>query len=115
MPGLDGLGVLRALRDGKAEPVPVVVVSAFSPAHGARAVDALAEGAFDLVAKPAIGEGSTTSPPSSAARWPRPRTPAAAPRAGPRDAPAARPRPAPGRAAAPRARPLRRRGTEARR
>jgi two-component system chemotaxis response regulator CheB len=56
MPGLDGLGVLRALRDGKAEAVPVVVVSAFSPAHGARAVDALAEGAFDLVAKPAFGE-----------------------------------------------------------
>jgi two-component system, chemotaxis family, protein-glutamate methylesterase/glutaminase len=57
MPGLDGLGVLKALRDGKADPVPVVVVSAFSPAHGARAVDALAGGAFDLVAKPAIGEG----------------------------------------------------------
>src|SRR3954467_11623739 len=56
MPGLDALGVLRALRDGKAEPVPVVVVSAFSPAHGARAVDALAEGAFDLVAKPAMGD-----------------------------------------------------------
>src|SRR5918999_2507266 len=56
MPGLDGLGVLRALRDGKAEPVPVVVVSAFSPAHGAYAVDALAEGAFDLVSKPALGE-----------------------------------------------------------
>src|SRR5918998_895804 len=56
MPGLDGLGVLRALRDGRAEPVPVVVVSAFSPARGARAVDALAEGAFDLVAKPAVGQ-----------------------------------------------------------
>src|SRR4051812_48079007 len=56
MPGLDGLGVLRALRAGKATPVPVVVVSAFSPAHGARAVDALAEGAFDLVAKPSMGE-----------------------------------------------------------
>ena len=56
MPGMDGIGVLRALRAGKAEPVPVVVVSAFSPAHGARAVDALAEGAFDLVAKPAFGE-----------------------------------------------------------
>jgi two-component system chemotaxis response regulator CheB len=56
MPGLDGLGVLRALRDGKAEAVPVVVVSAFSPAHGAYAVDALAEGAFDLVAKPVLGE-----------------------------------------------------------
>src|SRR5262245_26035432 len=59
MPGLDGLGVLRALRAGKAEPVPVVVVSAFSPAHGARAVDALAEGAIDLVAKPAMGESLT--------------------------------------------------------
>src|SRR3954471_10451147 len=56
MPGMDGIGVLRALRSGRAEPVPVVVVSAFSPAHGARAVDALAEGAFDLVAKPAFGE-----------------------------------------------------------
>ena len=33
-----------------------MVVSAFSPAHGARAVDALAEGAFELVAKPAFGE-----------------------------------------------------------
>jgi two-component system, chemotaxis family, protein-glutamate methylesterase/glutaminase len=56
MPGLDGLGVLRALRRGSAQPVPVVVVSAFSPAHGAYAVDALAEGAFDLVAKPSLGE-----------------------------------------------------------
>jgi two-component system chemotaxis response regulator CheB len=56
MPGLDGIGVLRALRAGRAQAVPVVVVSAFSPAHGARAVDALAEGAFDLVAKPAMGE-----------------------------------------------------------
>ena len=56
MPGLDGLGVLRALRAGRVQQVPVVVVSAFSPAHGARAVDALAEGAFDLVAKPAMGE-----------------------------------------------------------
>jgi two-component system chemotaxis response regulator CheB len=57
MPGTDGMSVLRALREGRAEPVPVVVVSAFSPAHGARAVDALAEGAFDLVAKPAAGAG----------------------------------------------------------
>jgi two-component system chemotaxis response regulator CheB len=60
MPGMDGIGVLRALRAGKAEPVPVVVVSAFSPAHGARAVDALAEGAFDLVAKPVVGESMET-------------------------------------------------------
>ena len=56
MPGMDGIGLLRALREGRAEPVPVVVVSAFSPAHGARAVDALAEGAFDLVAKPGAGQ-----------------------------------------------------------
>jgi len=55
MPGMDGIGVLRALR-GERSALPVVVVSAFSPAHGARAVDALAEGAFDLVAKPAMGE-----------------------------------------------------------
>src|SRR6476619_4817780 len=56
MPGMDGIGVLRALKAGRAQPVPVVVVSAFSPAHGARAVDALAEGAFDLVPKPGFGE-----------------------------------------------------------
>jgi two-component system chemotaxis response regulator CheB len=56
MPGMDGIGVLRALKAGRARPVPVVVVSAFSPAHGARAVDALAEGAFDLVPKPGFGE-----------------------------------------------------------
>jgi two-component system chemotaxis response regulator CheB len=60
MPGMDGIGVLRALRAGKAQAVPVVVVSAFSPAHGARAVDALAEGAFDLVPKPAFGESLDT-------------------------------------------------------
>jgi two-component system chemotaxis response regulator CheB len=57
MPGLDGIGVLRALRKQGERATPVVVVSAFSPAHGARAVDALAEGAFDLVAKPAVGDG----------------------------------------------------------
>jgi two-component system, chemotaxis family, protein-glutamate methylesterase/glutaminase len=56
MPGLDGLGVLRALRARPGSNIPVVVVSAFSAAHGARAVDALAEGAFDLVAKPAMHE-----------------------------------------------------------
>src|SRR4051794_8999076 len=55
MPRMDGIGVLRALR-GERSSLPVVVVSAFSPTHGARAVDALAEGAFDLVAKPAFGE-----------------------------------------------------------
>src|ERR1700760_5064159 len=56
MPGLDGLGVLRVLRERTDTNIPVVVVSAFSAAHGARAVDALAEGAFDLVSKPTANE-----------------------------------------------------------
>src|SRR4051794_15501802 len=55
MPGKDGIAVLKALRTERLE-IPVVVVSAFSPAHGARAVDALAQGAFELVSKPAVGE-----------------------------------------------------------
>jgi two-component system chemotaxis response regulator CheB len=55
MPGLDGIGVLKAIAVERPQ-LPVIVVSAFSPAQGARAVDALAEGAFDLVAKPAAGE-----------------------------------------------------------
>ena len=54
MPGLDGIGVLKQLR-ARGSSVAVVVVSAFSPAHGARAVDALAEGAVELVAKPSGG------------------------------------------------------------
>jgi two-component system chemotaxis response regulator CheB len=54
MPGMDGIGVLKALR-ARSSDVAVVVVSAFSPAHGAHAVDALAEGAVELVAKPAAG------------------------------------------------------------
>jgi two-component system chemotaxis response regulator CheB len=58
MPGLDGMGVLRALKQADST-IPVVVVSAFSPAAGARAVDCLAEGAVDLVAKPATGESLT--------------------------------------------------------
>jgi two-component system, chemotaxis family, protein-glutamate methylesterase/glutaminase len=56
MPGVDGIGVLRALRANDQPEIPVIVVSAFSPAHGARAVEALAEGAFDLVPKPEVGE-----------------------------------------------------------
>ncbi len=60
MPGLDGLGVLRALRARADSNIPVVVVSAFSAAHGARAVDALAEGAFDLVPKPTANESLET-------------------------------------------------------
>ena len=60
MPGKDGIAVLRALQAPGAPKVPAVVVSAFSPAHGARAVDALAEGAFELVAKPGVGTPLTT-------------------------------------------------------
>ncbi len=56
MPGLGGIDVLRALRQPGRRPLPVVVVSAFSPAHGARAIDALAEGAFELVPKPNGGD-----------------------------------------------------------
>lgn len=55
MPGRDGVGVLRELRARQLD-IPVVVVSAFSAAAGATAVDALAEGAFDLVAKPTSRE-----------------------------------------------------------
>jgi two-component system chemotaxis response regulator CheB len=51
MPGMGGIDVLRELRQGGRE-LPVVVVSAFSPAQGAYAVDALSEGAFELVTKP---------------------------------------------------------------
>jgi two-component system chemotaxis response regulator CheB len=60
MPGMDGIGVLRELKRPGAPAIPVIVVSAFSPAHGARAVDALAEGAFDLVAKPGAGDALST-------------------------------------------------------
>ncbi len=58
MPGLHGLDVLRALNK-TGSTTRVVVVSAFSPAYGARAVDALAEGAFELVEKPSAGTAPT--------------------------------------------------------
>jgi len=60
MPGRDGIGVLRELRRPGAPAIPVIVVSAFSPSCGARAVDALSEGAFDLVAKPGAGDALST-------------------------------------------------------
>ncbi|HET6867459.1 MAG TPA: chemotaxis-specific protein-glutamate methyltransferase CheB [Solirubrobacteraceae bacterium] len=81
MPGLDGLGVLRILRERTDTNIPVVVVSAFSAAHGARAVDALAEGAFDLVSKPTANEsldsfiealGTKVKQAASSRRKPRP-------------------------------------------
>jgi two-component system chemotaxis response regulator CheB len=110
MPGLDGIGVLKALKaDGR--DIPVVVVSAFSAAQGARAVDALAEGAFDLAPKPAAGQPLESfiddldgkvrlAARSALRRAPAPwRTPAAAPAR-----PAPRPAAAVVRPAAPRAR-----------
>ena len=86
MPGRDGIGVLAALRDTNL-PTVVLVVSAFSPAHGARAVDALAEGAFDLAVKPEIGTspsaflaeiGMKARSAAAASRRPRPAVPASA-------------------------------------
>lgn len=86
MPGRDGIGVLQAMRSVDL-PTVVVVVSAFSPAHGARAVDALAEGAFDLVVKPEIGTspivflqeiGTKAHSAAAASRRPRPAVPAIA-------------------------------------
>jgi two-component system chemotaxis response regulator CheB len=85
MPGRDGIAVLEALRTTDL-PTVVLVVSAFSPAHGARAVDALAEGAFDLAVKPQIGSspgdflaeiGVKARSAASAARRPRPAVPSA--------------------------------------
>jgi two-component system chemotaxis response regulator CheB len=58
LPGLHSVEVLRRLK-AAGSTVPVVIVSASSPAFGARAVDALTEGAFELVAKPAAGESIT--------------------------------------------------------
>jgi two-component system chemotaxis response regulator CheB len=88
MPGLDGLGVLRALRGPGPRPA-VVVCSAFSPSLGLRALDALAEGACDLVAKPASGEGleaflgelraKVVAAASARARAPKPAPPPPAP------------------------------------
>ena len=101
MPGRDGLGVLREL--GEHGPsVPTVVVSAFSPRHGARAVDALGLGAFELVAKPggpsgiaAFGEelcSKVRAAVATSGRAPRsaperPGAPAPAPAGGPGGAP----------------------------
>jgi two-component system chemotaxis response regulator CheB len=53
MPEVDGIEVLRALR--RMTRLKIVVVSSFSEASGIRAVDALAEGAFELVPKRAAG------------------------------------------------------------
>lgn len=59
MPGLDGIGVLRSLTDARGRTLPIVVVSAFSPTHSAKAMEALSEGAFDFVVKPTSPETRT--------------------------------------------------------
>jgi two-component system chemotaxis response regulator CheB len=100
MPGLDGLGVLRILRERSDTNIPVVVVSAFSAAHGARAVDALAEGAFDLVSKPTANEsldtfiealGTKVKQAAASRRRPRPLSNGAALAPRPASPPAVRP------------------------
>lgn len=53
MPEVDGIEVLRKLRTMK--DLRIVVVSSFSEEGGVRAVDALAQGAFELVPKTASG------------------------------------------------------------
>jgi two-component system chemotaxis response regulator CheB len=50
MPRMDGLTFLRILNEH--HPVPVVVVSALTPQGSAKALEALAAGAVDVVAKP---------------------------------------------------------------
>src|SRR5690349_15582686 len=118
MPGKDGIAVLRELRQA-ASPIPVVVVSAFSPAHGARAVDALAQGAFELVSKPAAGEpfetfvneldakvkAAAANRRPAIARRPAPPARVAPARVGGVGIPARRPAPQPSAAAAPWRRP----------
>lgn len=53
MPEVDGIEVLKKLRAMRS--LKIVVVSSFSESSGIRAVDALAEGAFELVPKRASG------------------------------------------------------------
>lgn len=61
MPELDGIEVLKQLRpqtqsrNGTGPQLRIVVVSSFSERDGVRAVDALSEGAFELVPKRAAG------------------------------------------------------------
>jgi two-component system chemotaxis response regulator CheB len=50
MPRMDGLTFLRILNEH--HPVPVVVISSLTPAGSAKAMEALAAGALDVLAKP---------------------------------------------------------------
>src|SRR4051794_33101314 len=60
MPGMDGIGVLRELRRPGAPSIPVIVVSAFSPAHGARAAAAWPGGGSALAPRPGAGDPLST-------------------------------------------------------
>ncbi len=53
MPRMDGLTFLKILQQH--HPMPVVVVSSLTPAGSAKAMEALAAGAIDVLAKPAGG------------------------------------------------------------
>src|SRR5512137_3083119 len=50
MPRMDGLTFLRILNEH--HPVPVVVISSLTPQGSAKALEALAAGALDVLAKP---------------------------------------------------------------
>ena len=105
MPGLDGIGVLARAAADRAAPTCRWSSSPRSrPRQGARAVDALAAGAFDLVAKPAVGEGLDGVRRALVEKVARPR-PSADRRGRATQRPAA-----PVRAAAPRGRSRRRQG-----
>lgn len=52
MPNLDGLGVLRALREAPPQPAPRCVIVSTSEEDSVLAVQALVEGAIDVVHKP---------------------------------------------------------------
>jgi two-component system, chemotaxis family, protein-glutamate methylesterase/glutaminase len=53
MPRMDGLTFLRRLM--AEDPIPVVVCSTFAPGTGRAAIDALEDGAIDVITKPALG------------------------------------------------------------
>jgi two-component system, chemotaxis family, protein-glutamate methylesterase/glutaminase len=52
IPGIDGLGVVKALM--ASHPLPIVILSAHAPKGSQRAVEALAAGALDVVSKDSV-------------------------------------------------------------
>lgn len=49
MPGLDGLGLLKAIKDAN-EDIPVIIITAFGTIESAE--EAMHKGAFDFITKP---------------------------------------------------------------